>query len=125
MRLVCVLILARQRVGQIGIEQDASGRALHEKTALAQPPQYNPIARIGRLDVGRQGFVGEQWLDERHSFSSSRTSRAPATMLASFFRAAQRAVWLKPQSGAKTNRSGGAYFRHARIRSATSSGVSM
>ena len=41
------------------------------------------------------------------------------------WRAAQRAVWLRPQSGANDNFCGGAYCRHLRTRSATSAGVSI
>ena len=53
--------------------------------------------------------------------SSRRTTCTPATMFFSFCLAAQRAVWLRPQSGAKASRSAGACFRHSRTRSATSS----
>ena len=56
---------------------------------------------------------------------ASLTCRTPSTMALSLRRAAQRAVWPSPQSGAKDNRSGGAYRRHRRTRSATSSAVSM
>ena len=40
--------------------------------------------------------------------SSLRTNFAPATMFFSFTFAAQRAVWLSPQSGGKESRSAGA-----------------
>lgn len=49
----------------------------------------------------------------------------PATRLRNFCRAAHRAVWLNPQSGANDSRSAGAYCRQRRTRAATSSGVSM
>jgi len=57
-------------------------------------------------------------------FIISRTRRTPSTRLASLRRAAHRAVWDNPQSGAKTSRSGFASFTHRRTRSATSFGVS-
>ena len=44
-------------------------------------------------------------------------------MFSSFCFAAQRAVWLSPQSGANTSRSGGANSRQAFTFSATISGV--
>ena len=43
-----------------------------------------------------------------------RTMPTPATRLFSFWRAAQRAVWLSPQSGANASRSAGACCRQAR-----------
>ena len=52
---------------------------------------------------------------------AERARRAPATRLSSFLREAQRAVWLSPQSGETLRRSAGAWRRHARIRSSTSS----
>ena len=58
-----------------------------------------------------------------HSFS--RTAHTPATMFSNFCRAAQRAVWLSPQSGAKESLSAGAYSKHASTRAAMSSAVSM
>ena len=57
--------------------------------------------------------------------SSFRTCRTPATMLMSFFRDAQRAVWLRPQSGAKTSRSADACSRQRFTLRAISSAVSM
>src|SRR5262245_46427955 len=57
--------------------------------------------------------------------NSLRTRATPSTIARSFLLAAQRAVWLKPQSGATESRSGGANSRHRRTRAATSSGVSM
>ena len=56
---------------------------------------------------------------------SLRTFFTPATRFFNFCFAAQRAVWLRPQSGAKERRSAGAYFRQNRTRSATSATVSM
>ncbi len=53
-----------------------------------------------------------------------RTRRAPSTRLSSLRRAAQRAVWERPQSGDTDSRSPGTCRRHARIRSSTSSGDS-
>jgi hypothetical protein len=46
-------------------------------------------------------------------------------MLINFCFAAHRAVCDNPQSGANTNRSAGANFKHRRTRSATSATVSM
>ena len=68
--------------------------------------------------------MGLEGLDHKNP-SSLRTMATPLTMLANFCLAAQRAVWLSPQSGAKESFSGGAYFRERRTRSATSAGVSM
>jgi len=61
----------------------------------------------------------------RHTSSSFLTFRTPSHMFFNFCFAAQRAVWLKPQSGAKERRSAGACFRQARTRFTTSSTVSM
>jgi hypothetical protein len=47
------------------------------------------------------------------------------TIFSSFFLAAQRAVWDKPQSGATESFSFGTYFRQRLMRSFTSSTVSM
>src|SRR5437016_3411316 len=93
---------------------------LHQETALPQPPKLERAP----FYVGQQRVTGKHRLDHA-SPSSRRTSLTPSTMLTSFRRAAQRAVWLKPQSGAKDNRCGGAYSRHLRTRSAMSAGVSM
>ena len=57
--------------------------------------------------------------------ASPRTFFTPATMFLNFSRAAHRAVWLSPQSGANDNRSAGACRKQARTRLATSSTVSM
>ncbi len=55
-----------------------------------------------------------------------RTRSRPATSARSLARVAQRAVWLKPQSGTSVRRSGGTpAATTASMRSATSSGVSM
>lgn len=56
--------------------------------------------------------------------SSFRTCRTPSHIAASLRFAAQRAVWLRPQSGAKTRRSAGACSRQHFTRRAMSSGVS-
>ena len=53
------------------------------------------------------------------------TRLAPSAMFVSFCFAAQRAVWLRPQSGANTSRSAGAYLKHAFTASAMFSGDSM
>jgi hypothetical protein len=76
------------------------------------------------MDVGQQSAVGLGGGDHARP-SSLRTIVTPWTRLASFCRAAQRAVWLSPQSGPKDSCSAGAYFRHRRTRPARSDGLSM
>ena len=76
-----------------------------QEAALTEPP-----------DVGAGGA--------RLDHSSSRTIRTPATRFSSFRFAAQRAVWLRPQSVENASRSGGASCANRRTRAATSSGVS-
>src|SRR5579883_2409895 len=56
--------------------------------------------------------------------SSRRTSAVPATSALSFSTANQRAVWLKPQSGASHSFSGRHEASRVRTRSATISGLS-
>ena len=81
---------------------------------------------VDRLGDARHGDrLGGVVLGDGHgSPFSSRTSLTPATRLASFWRAAQRAVCDSPQSGAKASRSAGACFRQSRTRSAITSGGS-
>ncbi len=52
------------------------------------------------------------------------TILAPSTIALSFAFAAQRAVWLKPQSGVTLSLSAATYLSAVRMRSATSSAVS-
>ena len=88
-RCVGALVLLGQRVGEIGVDEQVPAFVTDEEAALAEPPEVG--AGGGRLD-----------------HSSSRTIRTPATRFASFRFAAQRAVWLSPQSVEKASRSGGA-----------------
>ena len=104
-RRVGALVLLGQRVGEIGVDEQVSAFVTDQEAALPEPPDVR--AGCGRLD-----------------HSSSRTIRTPATRFASFRFAAQRAVWLSPQSVEKASRSGGASCANRRTRSATSSGVS-
>src|SRR5580704_325777 len=96
---------------------------LQQESALSQPPEPEAVAFLGGANVGEQRGMRLQRPDHASPISL-RTAATPWTMLISFCRAAQRAVWLRPQSGAKDSRSAGAYFRHSRTRSATSAGVS-
>src|SRR5258708_1643784 len=124
-RLVRVPVFPGQRVRKIGVEQNVNSLPLQQESALPQPPQTKTsVAPIRRMNVREQGVVGLNRLDHE-SPSSPRTMFTPRTIFANFWRAAQRAVWLSPQSGAKESFSAGAYFRQRRTRSATSSGVSM
>src|SRR5579859_1444894 len=124
MRLVRLAILSRQRIGKIGIEQDMDPLPLQQESALPQPPQAKlSIPAVRGADVGEQHRVRLHRLNHARP-SSLRTIETPRTRLISFCRAAQRAVWLRPQSGAKESCSGAAYLRQSRTRSATSAGVS-
>jgi len=76
-----------------------------------------PACDCSRRDAGAPGCTHKP-----HSFF---TCRIPVTRFCSLGCAAQRAVWLRPQSGANTRRSAGACLRQRRTRSATFSGVSM
>src|SRR5215470_4318567 len=97
---------------------------LQEEAALSQPPKAEAaVSQVRSADVCKQFVVGLRWPDHA-SPSSLRTKETPATMFVSFCRAAHRAVWLRPQSGAKDNFSAGAWRRHKLTRSATSCGVS-
>ncbi len=82
------------------------------------PSHHRP--RLDTRDVGEQRVVGLVRLDH----SVSRTRATPAHMFASFAFAAQRAVWLSPQSGASESFSAGACSSSPRTRSSMSSGVS-
>src|SRR5579884_3610765 len=62
---------------------------------------------------------------DHSSPNSDRTTFTPSTSALNFLFAAQRAVWLSPQSGARESRSAGTYLRQLRTRAATSSDVSM
>ncbi len=104
-RRLGALVLLGQRVGEIGVDEQVPALVTDEEAALPEPPDVG--AGGGRLD-----------------HSSSRTIRTPATRFASFRFAAQRAVWLSPQSVEKASRSGGASCANRRTRAATSSGVS-
>ena len=93
-------VLLRQRVGEVGVQQQVAPLPCQQEPALPEPPD----ARAGTCcaNVREKGVVLECRTDH------PRTCRTPFSMLASFCFAAQRAVWLNPQSGAKESRSGGA-----------------
>src|SRR6266852_7758779 len=98
---------------------------LQQEPALSKPPQTEiAVAFVGGAHIRKQR-VGRHDGTNHGSPSSFRTIATPHTRFANFCRAAQRAVWLSPQSGAKERASAGACFRHKRTRSATSAGVSM
>ena len=106
MWLVGAGVLDGQRVRQVRVEQQVRAVELHQETALSQPPQAHVrVAHVGRPDVEQQVVVFLYRHDHGRP-SSSRTRLTPSTMCASFWRAAHRAVWLRPQSGANANRSG-------------------
>src|SRR5439155_18799178 len=108
MRLICIRVLRCQRIGQVRIDQNPLAVPLQQEAALPEPPrmQQGGIERR-RVNVRQERIITEDWLD--HVFNSLRTRAAPSHMAASFFRAAQRAVCDRPQSGATLNRSAGAY----------------
>src|SRR5437667_2715773 len=115
-------VLLGQRVGEVRVEQEVPAVTLDEEAALPEPPEVKrPGSRA--LHICEERVVGENGLDQTPS--SSRTIRTPETRFASLARAAQRAVWLRPQSGANDRRSGGARRRKCRTRAATSSGGSI
>src|SRR5690606_31123186 len=123
-RLVGRSVLPRQRIGEVRIEDEAVAVPGDEETALPEPPERELILfRWRATNLGEEIVVfAERALQ---SSSSSRTRFTPATMLRSFSRAAQRAVWLKPQSGASESFSAGTCSRQSLTRAAMSSGVSM
>src|SRR5215467_2574573 len=122
---VGLAVLSCEGIGEVGIEQHVNALPLQKKTTLSQPPQTKSfILSIGSANVRKQDVVGLEGTNHG-SPSSLRTIDTPLTMFASFSLAAQRAVWLSPQSGANESFSAGAYFRQRRTRSATSWGVSM
>ena len=124
-RLVGGGVFAGERVGQVGVEQEVFPTPLGKKTALAKPPEVERVPLAGGIaDVGKIGFPLKSRFDHARP-SSLRTIATPSTMFCSFSLAAQRAVWLRPQSGAKDSRSAGACSRQRRTRPATSSAVSM
>src|SRR5882724_3590110 len=124
-RFVGCGVLPGQRVRQIGIEQQMAAPPLHQKPALPQPPEAEiVVVVIGGAHIGEKRVV----LEDRSNHAmpkSARTRWTPSTKAFSFLLAAQRAVWLRPQSGANDNRSAGANSRHLCTRAAMSSGVSM
>src|SRR6266545_489573 len=121
-RLLRVRVLPRQRIRKVWIDTDPRS-ILDNEPALPQPPKIQAPLRLWHaLEISDERVVAQQRLD--HSPSSLRTTFTPSTILVSFCFAAQRAVWLKPQSGAKLNLSAGAYLRQRRTRSATSAIVS-
>src|SRR5688572_29522511 len=75
-------------------------------------------------DVGRKGSIDVLVQDLRNHASSRRTCAAPCASDFSFEKATSRLRYFMPQSGATTRRSAGTCFRPARMRLATSSGVS-
>src|SRR4051794_25715565 len=98
---------------------------MQQKPALSEPPQVKVIAfSMSTLHVRKKTLVLQNRLDHGLIPSSCRTCLTPSTMFLNFFLAAHRAVWLKPQSGAKESRSGGAYFKQSFTRSAMSLAVS-
>src|SRR5690606_3430786 len=126
-RLVRPRVLARERIAQVRVEQHRTDAALSQEPTLAQPPDAKAIVgsttgHINRFTSGvtsrvtswADGDVGEQIIMFHHGGDhdrpiSLRTRPTPSTMFASFCRAAHRAVCDRPQSGAKTRRSAGAY----------------
>jgi hypothetical protein len=111
-------VLLGQRVREIRVEKQIAVVVLDEEAALAEPPEMERACGCF-LDVTQEDVVRLGRLDQTPT--SSRTIATPRTRFASFSRAAQRAVWLSPQSGANDSRSGGAYCRKWRARRATSS----
>jgi hypothetical protein len=93
-------VLPGQRVGEVRVEEHPPPRCGQQEAALAEPPQVERprLLTLRAVDVGDQGGVGEDRSD--HSPSSARTTATPAHRFCSLARAAQRAVWLRPQSGA-------------------------
>src|SRR5215831_12886142 len=98
---------------------------LHQKPALPEPPEAEiVVGGIGGAHIREKRVIFKD--RSNHAIpNSARTSRTPSTRAVSFFLAAQRAVWLRPQSGANDNRPAGANSRHLRTRAAISSGASM
>ena len=97
---------------------------LNKETTLTKPPDMELISALARrLNIIQQvGAFAERSLHKPNSF---RTRWVPSTMCRNFSFAAQRAVWLSPQSGARERRSAGANARHRLIRSTTSSTLSI
>ena len=114
-----------QRVGQVRVEQQVAPVALDQEAALAEPPQVQrPCA--SRPPRRRRG-TRRRRARARSQPSSSRTFCTPAHHVrrASASRA-QRAVWLRPQSGRERQPLGRRMLQAQAARaSATSSGVSM
>ena len=104
-------VLRRQRVGQVRVEEQVVTVPLDEEARLPEPPQPQRVSVAARPDAtsARKSSSVAQRLDQRphdrHASSltpvpGARAAR-PRPCSASFCRAAQRAVWLRPQSGAK------------------------
>src|SRR5688500_6298842 len=101
---------------------------LHREPALSQPPEPEiAIDHICGADILDKSDIFKKRLnhDPEPPSRLSFTWRPPSTIAASFRFAAQRAVWLNPQSGANASLSGDANCRHRRTREAMSAGVSM
>ena len=61
MRLVGRRVLARQRIGEIGVEQQVVSLPLHQEAALTQPPDMQPVGfGACALDIGKEGIVGQE-----------------------------------------------------------------
>jgi len=63
-RLVRLRVFARERIGEIRIEQQEITGVSHEKSALAEPPhsQLGGLF-VGPGEVGEKGFVLGEWAD--------------------------------------------------------------
>src|SRR5690606_27666454 len=105
------------------IDEDTLAFPLEQEAALTEPPQVNTRRVEEGIHLAQELLIFFQCGYQVHK--AVRRIRAPSTMFFSFNRAAHRAVWLSPQSGATDSRSAGTYFKHFFILSITSSRVSM
>ena len=64
MGLFCGRVFGRQRVGQVGIEEQMPALPLHQKAALAEPPEVKTAGlRVAGCDVVQKESVLLKWRD--------------------------------------------------------------
>src|SRR5690606_9555715 len=117
--LIGLRVLLGKRIRKVRIDEHSPAVPLQQIAALSEPPEAKSRCFEKGIHFPDELLVLFQRRYQAHSVA--RMIRAPLTMFLSFSRAAQRAVWLSPQSGASDSRSAGTYFRHFLIRWMTSS----
>src|SRR5262245_13181992 len=103
MRFVGVGVFPRERIREVRVKNERPALLHNQKPALTEPPEAARARFEHTTNVSDESVVLSESRFQA-SLSSRRTIFTPSTIFLSFCLAAQRAVWLKPQSGANASR---------------------